>query len=359
MSNGVIDEIGEIIQSQDRLLAFGSRTKTAIEAPSGVTTLDMSKVKGILEYIPSEYTFTALAGTRLDEIDQMLAENSQFLPFDPPLIKKGGTLGGTVAANLSGPGRYHYGGVRDFVLGVQFFDSEARLIRSGGKVVKNAAGFDIPKLMVGSLGSLGALVELSFKVFPRPKEYKTVISSYPTLNNAMEHLIQLTASPIEILCLEIEPTNNSYYLRIRIGGSAVLFDERIDKLKQFVDDIEVLDGEAESMYWEHINEFRWLPKDSTLVKVPLTPRLVPDLDEFLQQNDSIRRYSVGANVAWIAWSKPLDRLDQYLKDSNLTGLPILGSADRIRLGAWDTGNFYQRIKKALDPNGKWAEVQKL
>lgn len=356
MKNGVIDEMGETIQSQDRLLAFGSKTKTAINAPAGVTTLDMSKVKGILEYEPSEYTFTALAGTRLDEVDQMLAENNQFLPFDPPLVKHGGTLGGTVAANLSGPGKYHYGGVRDFVLGVQFFDSEGRLIRSGGKVVKNAAGFDIPKLMVGSLGSLGALVELSFKVFPRPKEYKTVTSSYPTLMNAMEHLIQLTASPIEILCLEIESTNSSYDLQIRLGGSPKLFDERIDRLEQFIGDIEVLDGDVESKYWEHINEFRWLPEDSTLVKIPLTPKLVPDLDEFLEQNGSNRRYSVGANVAWVAWSESLDKLDQHLKDSNLAGLTVLGSADQIRLGARDNGNFYQRIKKALDPNEKWAEV---
>jgi hypothetical protein len=174
--------------------------------------------------------------------------------------------------------------------------------------------------------------------------------------NAMEHLVQLTVSPFEILYLEIEPTNSSYDLRMRLGGSPKLFDERIDRLEQFLGDITVLDGDVESNYWEHINEFRWLPEDSTLVKVPLTPKLVLDLDEFLQQNGSIRRYSVGANVAWIAWSKPLDKLDQHLKDSNLAGLTILGPADQIRLGAWNSGNFYQRIKKALDPKGKWAEV---
>jgi len=356
MKNGVIDEIGEIIKSQDRLLAFGSKTKTAIEAPADVTALDMSTVNGILEYEPSEYTFTAFAGTRLDEIDQMLAKNNQFLPFDPPLMKRGATLGGTVAANLSGPGRYHFGGVRDFVLGVQFFDSEARLIRSGGKVVKNAAGFDISKLMVGSLGSLGALVELSFKVFPRPKEYRTIISKLPTINDTMECLIRLTASSIEILCLEIEPTNNSYDLQIRLGGSPQLFNERIDRLMQYVDVIEVLDGETESSYWENITEFRWLPEDSILVKVPLTPKLVPNLDGFLQQNKTIRRYSIGANVAWITWSKSIEILDQHLKDTNLAGLTILGSCDQIYLGAWDSEKFYQRIKTALDPNNKWVEV---
>lgn len=356
MKNGVIDEIGELIQSHDKLLAFGSKTKTAIYSPEGTVPLDLSKVKGILEYEPSEYTFTALAGTRLDEIDQMLADNNQFLPFDPLLIKHGATLGGTVASNLSGPGRYHFGGVRDFILGVHFFDGEGRLIRSGGKVVKNAAGFDIPKLMVGSLGSLGALIELSIKVFPRPQEYRTVIAHYPTLLEALEHLIRLTACPIEILCLELEPTDNSFDLRIRIGGFEALFDLRTERLKELVDEIEILDGEADSIYWEHINEFDWLSEDMVLIKVPLTPKLVLDLDEFLDQQGSIRRYSVGANVAWIGWSGSVNKLDKHLKESNLTGLTILGSTDQIRLGAWNPGNFYLRIKKALDPLEKWAEV---
>ncbi len=356
MDNGYIDELGKLIESHDRLLAIGNNTKTAVTAPSGVTKLDMSKVSGIIEYQPSEYTFTAFTGTRLDTICQMLAENGQFLPFDPPFVKGGGTLGGTVATNLSGPGRYRYGGVRDFVLGVQFFDYQARLIRSGGKVVKNAAGFDIPKLMVGSLGALGAMVELSFKVFPQPPEYITITSNYPSLPGALEYLIQLTASPIELICLEIEPNAESYDLRIRLGGIPKLFANRIERLKEYIGDVEILEGEQEAKYWEGVNEFSWIPENSRLVKVPLTPKSVPDLDIFLKQNQAVRRYSVGANVAWIAWSKPLGILDQQLKDSKLVGLVILGIADQIHLGDWDSGSFYQRIKKALDPIGKWSEV---
>ena len=108
----------------------------------------------------------------------MLAEHGQYLPFDPPLAAAGATLGGTVAAGLSGPGRYRYGGVRDFVLGVRFVDGMGNLVRGGGKVVKNAAGFDFPKLMVGSLGRLGVLAELSFKVFPQPPAFATLAVSY-------------------------------------------------------------------------------------------------------------------------------------------------------------------------------------
>ncbi len=356
MNNGSIDELGEIIKSQDRLIAFGRKTKTALEAPQDVTTLDFSKVHGIIEYEPSEYTFSAYAGTRLDTINQMLSENGQFLPFDPPLIKHGGTLGGTVATNLSGPGRYRYGGVRDFILGVRYFDDQARLIRSGGKVVKNAAGFDIPKLMVGSLGNLGALIELSFKVFPRPPAYTTLVSNFLSLPEALKSLIQVTSSPIEVLCLEIEPKTESYDLRIRIGGTPELFNDRIERLKQFIGDSEILDGDDEARYWEGVNEFNWIPMNSTLVKIPLIPNLVPELDTFLKQNEAVRRYSVGANVAWIAWTQPLEILDQHLKDAKLVGLTILGSTHQTHLGVWQSGNFYQRVKKALDPTGKWAQV---
>jgi glycolate oxidase FAD binding subunit len=356
MNNGHIEEISEFIHSHSQILAYSSKTKTALQAPKEIAILDMSEISGVIEYEPSEYTFTAYAGTRLDEVNQMLAENGQFLPFDPLLSQLGGTLGGTVAANMNGPGRYRYGGIRDFVLGVKYFDDQARLIRSGGKVVKNAAGFDIPKLMVGSLGSFGALVELSFKVFPRPAEYTTVSSSHPTIASALESLIRLIVSPIEIFCLDLEPDENGYLLRIRLGGLHELFTDRIERLKQYTGNLEIMESEFEENYWRKIREFQWLPNDTILVKIPITPKLVPKLDEYLEANDKIRRYSAGANVAWVAWPQPLDSLDNFLKQENLAGLTILGSTDQIRIGAWEPGVFYQRVKDALDPSGKWAKV---
>ena len=356
MNNAKIDEIGEFIQSHSQILAFGGKTKTALQASTEIAVLDISDISGVIEYEPSEYTFTAYAGTRIDEVNHMLAENSQFLPFDPLLSQLGGTLGGTVAANMNGPGRYRYGGVRDFVLGVKYFDDRARLIRSGGKVVKNAAGFDIPKLMVGSLGGFGALVELSFKVFPHPAEYTTVVSSHQTIKSALECLIRLSISPIEIYCLDLEPGENVYRLRIRLGGIRHLFADRIERLKQYTGDLEIMESDKEQNYWDKIREFQWLPNDTILVKIPITPKLVPKLDQFLEANGRIRRYSAGANVAWVAWPQPLDSLDQFLKQEDLSGLSILGSTDQIRLGAWNPGVFDQRIKNALDPSGKWVKV---
>ncbi|UCD98788.1 MAG: FAD-binding protein [Chloroflexota bacterium] len=351
-----IDDLSEFIKSQDQLLPYGRRTKTALIPPAGVEILDMSEVSGILEYEPSEYTFSAYAGTRIEEIDKLLSENNQFLPFDPPFINRGATLGGTVAANLSGSARYHFGGVRDFILGIQFLDGNGSLIRSGGKVVKNAAGFDLPKLMVGSLGSLGALVELSFKVFPRPEAYCTIISRHPALPSALEELIQLTTCPMEILCLDLLPTKNSFDLYVRIGGIADLFMQRIDALRKYIQPDEIISGESEERYWNDICEFRWVPEGTLLVKVPLTPNSVPLLEELLAVNGAYHRYTVGANVAWIAWPKSFLDLDRGLRTLNLSGLAISGHCEQIRLGSWEPSVFYQRIKQGLDPDQKWAEV---
>jgi glycolate oxidase FAD binding subunit len=286
----------------------------------------------------------------------MLSDNGQFLPFDPPLAAQGATLGGTVAANLSGCMRYHYGGVRDFILGVQFLDSQGQLVRSGGKVVKNAAGFDIPKLMVGSLGSLGTIVELSFKVFPRHEEYISIVSKYENLVDALSALIKLSTSSAEIICLELTPQEDSFDVIVRLGGDPGLFQERISHIPELIQEVKYIQGEEESMLWEEFNEFNWIPEGASLVKVPLIPKYLPKLDEFLKASSSDRRYSAGANVAWIAWSDTMTALDQKLKDLNLKGLTILGSADKVRLGAVDQNIFYKKIKTALDPSGLWVEV---
>lgn len=356
MDNGFLDHIIETIQSGSNLLPRGGRTKTGIQNPRNIEILDMSSIFGIREYNPSEFTFTALAGTRLKEINQMLSENEQFLPFDPPLAAQGATLGGTVAANLSGCMRYHYGGVRDFILGVNFLDSRGQLVRTGGKVVKNAAGFDIPKLMVGSLGSLGTLVELSFKVFPRHEEYISIVSRYDNLADALSTLIKLSSSSAEILCLELAPQGDSFDVIVRLGGDPGLFQERISHMPELIPDVKYFQGGEESILWEEINEFSWCPAGASLVKVPLIPRYLPELDQFLDASNIDRRYSAGGNVAWIAWSGMMTALDQKLKELNLMGLTILGSADKVRLGAVEQNIFFKKIKTALDPSGLWVEV---
>ena len=351
-----VSELQKIIRSHPRLSPGSGRSKTALAPPEGVDPLDLSGLAGLLEYQPSEYTFTALAGTPQAEVNQVLADHGQFLPFDPPFSELGATLGGTVAAGLSGSGRYRFGGVRDFLLAVQYLDGEGQLVRAGGKVVKNSAGFDIPKWMVGSLGGYGALVELTFKVFPGPLAYTSLRAGYPSLEEARQALVRLTNTPVDLFCLDLIPHPSGADLLLRIGGLPESFPTRIQRLQDLLERGEVIEGDPEIRLWHESREFSWLPEGASLVKVPLTPRNVIPLDGFLNNQGVVRRYSVGANLAWVAWRGDLNPLDQGLIQLQLSGLVVLGRPGRSRIGLRKGDGFARRIKQALDPNGRWMEA---
>lgn len=142
---------------------------------SGLSWLDISSYHGIVSYEPSELVLTACAGTRLSEIEQALDERGQMLAFEPPRFGEVGTLGGCVASGLSGPRRMAAGALSDFVLGTRLLDANGNILRFGGEVMKNVAGYDISRLLAGSLGILGALVEVSIKVVPKPQYEATQV----------------------------------------------------------------------------------------------------------------------------------------------------------------------------------------
>jgi glycolate oxidase FAD binding subunit len=131
--------------------------------------LDVRALNGIVTYVPGELVLTARAGTPLADIEEALAANGQMLAFEPPRHGRDTTLGGVVAAGLSGPRRPHAGAVRDFGLGTRIIDGTGASLAFGGQVIKNVAGFDVSRLMTGALGTLGVLTEISLKCLPRPK----------------------------------------------------------------------------------------------------------------------------------------------------------------------------------------------
>ena len=130
--------------------------------------LDVRPIAGVVDYEPSELVVTVRAGTRLRELQALLAERGQCLPFEPPQFGVGSTIGGAVAAGLSGPARASVGSLRDYVLGVQIVNGRGELLTFGGQVMKNVAGYDVSRLMAGSLGTLGVIVQVSLKVLPVP-----------------------------------------------------------------------------------------------------------------------------------------------------------------------------------------------
>lgn len=130
--------------------------------------LDTRAYSGIVDYEPTELVITARCGTPLAEIEAALAERNQFLAFEPPRFGPASTIGGVIASGLSGPRRANSGAVRDFVLGTRIMDLQGEVLRFGGQVMKNVAGYDVSRLMAGSLGTLGLMLEHSIKVLPRP-----------------------------------------------------------------------------------------------------------------------------------------------------------------------------------------------
>ena len=353
---------GEALDRREGVALRGGGSKPALAAlQDGVTLIALSALSGVLEYDPAEFTITALAGTRLADVAPLLEGQGQYLPFDPPLAAHGATLGGTVAAGLSGPGRYRSGGLRDFILGVRYVDGEGNVIRAGSKVVKNSAGFDIPKAMVGSLGSLGALVEVTFKVLPRPEAYASLMLECASLGDALQVLVRLTRSQLDIQALDLEPVAAGARLWIRLGGLAKALPGRLERLRGLAGGGEIVDAQVESAFWRDACEFAWAPRDALLVKVPLTPKRIPGLEAVLsgagpQGLASPRRYSVGGQVAWIAWPGTREALESVLAPLGLSGLVIFGPPGRARLGPRPAEAFERRVKAALDPTGRFAEV---
>lgn len=352
-----IEEARLMVRRAGRILPHGGGTKPALSGPlEGVQPIDLTGLSGMLEYHPGEFTFTALAGTRVSEVEQILSEHGQYLPFDPLLVTRGATLGGTVAANSSGPGRFHYGGVRDFLVGVRYIDGDGHLIRGGGKVVKNAAGFDLPKLMVGSLGRLGLLVELSFKVFPKPEAFATLRLEFDDLAAALQALQTAATARVDIDALDLVPEDGRYIVWIRIGGLQVALPARLERLRGLFDRGEVIQAEAEAGLWRSARDLAWAPLDTLLVKVGLTPGRIPRLETFLSSKPVLRRYSCGGQMAWLAAQAPPREWGEWFKLLQLNGVVFWGPPGRPRLGEFTGQPFYRRLKDALDPVHRFVEA---
>jgi glycolate oxidase FAD binding subunit len=246
--------------------------------------------------------------------------------------------------------------VRDFILGVRFVDGGGRLVRTGGKVVKNAAGFDISKLMVGSLGQLGVLVEMTFKVFPGPEEYATLRLDCARLEAVLEALTRLYTSPLDLEALDVEPAASGGTLWVRLGGLTAALRVRLDRVRDLLGGGEVIDGPDERMIWQKARELAWVPAAWSLVKVPLTPRRIPALEQIFADRSSLRRYSSGGHVCWLASPESPETLDAALSAGGFSGLILYGPPGRPRLGPRAGEIFAQRVKEALDPDNRFVEV---
>jgi glycolate oxidase FAD binding subunit len=161
------EQISKASADKTPLRIRGGGTKDWYGGALAGAILDTRKHTGVVDYEPTELVITARCGTPLAEIEAVLAAQNQMLAFEPPYFGDGATFGGAIAAGLSGPRRANSGAVRDFVLGATLMDGQGEVLKFGGQVMKNVAGYDVSRLLAGSLGTLGLILELSVKVLPR------------------------------------------------------------------------------------------------------------------------------------------------------------------------------------------------
>jgi len=229
-SQEILQQVRQHLSDRQPLFIQGGGSKHFYGTPVNATPLDVTTHSGVIHYEPTELVITARGGTKLCDIEATLAEHQQMLAFEPPHFSENATLGGCIASGLSGPRRPFTGAARDFVLGISMINGKGEIGRFGGEVMKNVAGYDVSRLMVGSLGTLGIILDVSLKVLPKP-ETELTISYELTERAAITRINKLCTSPLPVtascfdghrLYLRLSGTESSVTAaKIQLGGEVL------------------------------------------------------------------------------------------------------------------------------------------
>lgn len=237
----------------------GAFSKIAMAGPAAVadTTISTASLNRILKYEPRDLTISVEAGITFDDLSRALAANRQMIPLDPPFSRHA-TVGGILAANTSGPRRRLYGTARDMVIGMKFATLEGKLVQSGGMVVKNVAGLDTAKLMIGSFGTLAAIAVANFKLVPIPPGSRTLVLASGSLDEvvaARTSMIQGVLQPSAVDLLDPRASARLGYegflLLVRAAGQRAV----LDRYSRELPGASVLEGEAEDALWLRVQDF--------------------------------------------------------------------------------------------------------
>ena len=211
----LVDRVTHARRARESLRIMGSGSKQFYGRSVSGTTIDMRDYRGIIAYEPTELYITVRAGTPVREIETRLMEQGQMLAFEPPHYGDGATIGGVVATGLSGPRRPYTGSVRDYVLGIKCLSGHGEILNFGGQVMKNVAGYDVARLMTGALGTLGILLEITLKVWPRPEQELT-LSGKMKFDQAIQSMNTWAGKPLSLsaACYDGER------LHIRLSGKS-------------------------------------------------------------------------------------------------------------------------------------------
>ena len=338
-------DIGAALQQQVKQAAQDGRSldlrgggsKTFLGRSASGTVLDIGGHCGIVEYDPRELVITARAGTPLAEVETALDEAGQMLAFEPPHFGPAATLGGTIACGLSGPRRPYAGSARDFTLGCRMINGNGELLRFGGQVMKNVAGYDLSRLMVGAYGTLGVLLEVSLKVLPRPAASITLAYECDAAA-AIRKMSGLLAQPcpVDAACFHGE------LCHLRLSGS----EQSVKHARAHLGGEEIPDGRA---FWQALNEHELaLFAAPSLYRVMVKPATSP------LEIKGKWLLDWGGAQRWLASNQPLSEIrEQVAKVGGHVTLFRGGDRNGAVFPLPDAAllSLQQRLKRSLDPHG--------
>jgi glycolate oxidase FAD binding subunit len=246
LTASLAERVRHASSTREPLRIVGGDTRRFYGRPVDAGPLEVAGHTGVLKHDPAELVLTVRAGTRLADVETLLQRHGQRLPFEPPSFGADATIGGTVAAGLAGPARVMRGPVRDYVLGVRLLTGDGRVLRFGGEVMKNVAGYDVSRLVVGSLGILGVLLDVSFKVLPMPAGTRT-LRQQVTAQAAVDRLAELARLGV--------PVSASHWhageLHVRLEGS----EPALDAVAPLVGG-DALAPESAARWWSDVRDQR-------------------------------------------------------------------------------------------------------
>jgi glycolate oxidase FAD binding subunit len=391
---GSIEQISEIMKAASHakacVIPMGSGTKRALgNRPLGADiVLSTRKLNRVVEHESHDLVATTECGITLSELNAGLGVKNQFLPVDPPHIAGGATVGGIIATNDSGPLRLRYGTSRELLIGMKVVRPDGSVFKGGSKVVKNVAGYDLPKLFVGSLGTLGIIAEATFRLYPVPESSRTYFAAFESLDKAHDAARTLIDSNLVINALEhMNPALagglagsygpgqdiSRYSIAVRIMNVSRAVDDQMKTVTEVsrVNGGEgfMLEGGREEAFWNEVREFPWAGEDTpyAVLKAGLlisdVPRIFLALEKLTDKYGIRARASAragngvvivsvaGDNEAVLGAVKELREFSESAGGSLVVGEASPGVKSGIDV--WGTIgsslNMMKRIKSGFDP----------
>ena len=376
-----------------RMLSFANEEGLAVAPRGGGTQLsignrmrrldavvDMSRLNRVLEHNAADLTLVVEAGITLASLRTVLAVEGQFLPLDAPLVERA-TIGGTLAAGVSGPLKWQYGSARDLVIGMKVAQADGRITQSGGNVVKNVSGYDMARLHVGGLGTLGIITEVSFKLTPIPRHETTLLAQFDTVQDCLGAALGIFNSGVMPIALtafngnaagrvrHMDEVSGEFALAVRLGGRPRTLrrmeNEAFFVIRERTDRVDRLEDEAEEL-WSELADIGYSEGEKAMVSArvaTLPNRLNKAIDAFASRGNATIVGQPGygmINAHWFGESRPsagaIHGMRQDLQ--SIDGSLIVERAPhqmKATLDVWDYAgdsiDTMRRLKAQYDPNG--------